>query len=324
MFDIISQLDALNGPALTIRAQALSELDPPDVELTWRGIAPRRDVDSVFLGEIFEVDHRPVAERREWDARGKFIPVKSPRILQWSMLPISSYFHLSEYEMQRMLEQHRDNQERFLLAARARVTDRADTHAIAANLRVEVDFYNAWLNNQVDVMNPTDGSRRTVAINLNGARYPTEDWLNNNAWEAFVNAAKDARNLVGPLAGCVMRTATLEKIQQDAPQPLAVRLTMTELEQRIQQELGTGFTIREDERTVDIFDDTGVSTTRTNIFTAQKVAFVPRSNNSQIGWTYFTPNVLAMDLDPNIPDNTFDLRGARINPIPVNDSKGIM
>jgi hypothetical protein len=59
MFDIISQLDALNGPALTIRAQALSELDPPDVELTWRGIAPRRDVDSVFLGEIFEVDHRP-------------------------------------------------------------------------------------------------------------------------------------------------------------------------------------------------------------------------------------------------------------------------
>jgi hypothetical protein len=43
---------------------------------------PRRDVDSIDLDDVTTIDYRPASDRREWNQRGRLIPVKSSEYAQ--------------------------------------------------------------------------------------------------------------------------------------------------------------------------------------------------------------------------------------------------
>ena len=101
-FSWIAEVDELSPAALTVLAQTV---DPSDNgQLLWDIFFPRANVDSVDLKDLFTLDDRPAADRREWNARGRFIPILTPEQRMMSMVPIEGYDKIDEYEMQKLEE----------------------------------------------------------------------------------------------------------------------------------------------------------------------------------------------------------------------------
>src|ERR1700741_853574 len=98
----IELVEELSPAALTVRAQALSPND--NGKLLWDVFFPRANVDSVDLKDIQTIDDRAVADRREWNARGRLIPVLTPEQREMSIVPIEGYGRIDEREMQKLME----------------------------------------------------------------------------------------------------------------------------------------------------------------------------------------------------------------------------
>src|SRR5688572_26797707 len=97
--------DELTAAALTVRAQAV---DPTDNgRLSYATFFPRQNVESTKINELTELDNRPAADRREWNARGRLIPMKAPEKKAIEMIPIESRDSLSEQEMNRLAQETR-------------------------------------------------------------------------------------------------------------------------------------------------------------------------------------------------------------------------
>src|SRR6185503_21389455 len=108
-FTWLAEAEELSPAALTVLAQTLSPND--DGRLFWDIFFPRSDVDSVDLADMFTIDDRPAAERREWNARGRVIPVITPEARKMSMVPIESYDTIGEREIQKLMEGAFGNQQ---------------------------------------------------------------------------------------------------------------------------------------------------------------------------------------------------------------------
>ena len=97
-FSWLASEDALSNEALTVVAQTI---DPTDRGRIRHDIYfPRRDVESVKLTEISDVDFRPASDRREWNQRGRKGHIPTPSIKELEMVPIEATFAIDEYEQQ--------------------------------------------------------------------------------------------------------------------------------------------------------------------------------------------------------------------------------
>lgn len=308
---------ALTPAALTVRAQAV---DPTDTgRLLWDGFMPRRPVDMTKLSSLSTRDVRIVTDRREWNARGRYVNIVTPprREIEW--VPIEGYFKLEEKEINDLLNEVRGNQALFRTIIQARVPARTEMLATANYRRLELDVFEAWAMGRITAMNPQTGVTFVTQYGFDAARYQTAATAWNdvgvNAYNEFLAWLQDAFTSVGPLEGAMMRLATRNAIVADAPNPMpgavtGLTPTVSQVEQRIQDETGRPFRFIVNEQHVDPFTDAGITRTTTKVWPAMRVAAVPAG--FQVGTTAFAPVARAYDISNQVPDAGVDIRGQTV------------
>jgi hypothetical protein len=135
-------IDNLTAAALTVRAQTISPND--NGRLKWDIFFPIRPVDSVDLEDVTTLDYRPTADRREWNQRGRLVPIKTPDRRKVSIVPIESYYTWGEYELQKLNERAVGNEAIIAQIMQSTVPGRVDALTAANWRRLEVDTFNAW------------------------------------------------------------------------------------------------------------------------------------------------------------------------------------
>jgi hypothetical protein len=307
-------VDELSPAALTVIAQAVSPTDQG--RLYWSGFAPRQNVPSVNLAEVTTLDDRPVADRREWNQRGRHVPPRTPARREVQMVPIEAYDKIGEYEMQRMGESLDANAQRMSNIIGVSVPDRVRRLALADYRRLEVDFWNAWTLGSITQRNPQNAAETySASFGFAGSRLQTAgtawDDSSVNAYDEFLAWSEDALDAMGSFAGAVMRQNVLAAIQADAPDlPNSVTMTRAGLLQRLQDDLGQPFFIQIIEDTVDVYDDGGVTTTATKVLSAGRVAAIPA--DGRVGYTAFAPVIRAMEMARQIPVAGIDTNGVTV------------
>lgn len=316
----------LSSAALTVRAQTISPNDTG--RLRWPSVMPRQNIDSVDISTITTIDFRPVAERREWNARGRVVHLPTPKRGVLSLVPIETTHRIEEYEMQKLLERTLGNQDVFRRIVGADLPVRVDTLVGANYRRIEVDVFDAWALGQCTVKNPEDNTTYTASYGFDAARYTTAGtaWNNGgvNAYNELMTWLRTATDLVGPIAGVMLRQATLNVITEDAPNPLAfnsaVQPTARQVEQRISDTLGLpSFTFVVNEDTTSPYTDVGFAQTKTKVWPAQRVAAIPA--NDFIGSVGFAPVARAIELAGVTPEARIDTNGMVAYRFPKNDGK---
>lgn len=316
-FTWLAEEEELTPTALTVRAQTVDPLD--DGRLLWAAFMPRRDVDQTKIASLSTLDVRITADRREWNARGRYIPLETPPRQEIEWVPIEAYFNLEEREINDLLNEVRGNRALFREVIQARLPARTEKLALANWRRLELDVMSAWALGQITAMNPQTGVTYTVDYGFDASRYQTAGtaWDDGgvNAYDLFLAWLEDAIEAVGPIEGAAMRLATRNAIQADAPNPMpgavtGLTPTITQIEQRISDELGSPFRFFINEQSVDVFTDGGTAYTRTKVWPAQRVAAVPQGLT--VGSTAFAPVARAYDISAQSPEAGVDLRGITI------------
>ena len=311
-FDWIGQVEALSPAALTRRVQALPANNDGRQPLQWATFAPRENVNSIDVTDMMTTDYRPVADRREWNAPGRYVPPVLPTTRKIEMVPIESYDKIEEREQQKLAEGAFGNADIIIREMGLRIPDRADRLAFANLRRLEMDFHNAWALGTFTQRNAQNGATYAFSFGFSSSRYVTAGTAWNdagvNAYDLFLASIASAEDLIGAVGGAKMRQATLNAILAAAPTIGAgtIRMTFRQLEQDIQDRRGSGFNIVVDERSVDVFDDGGTAYTRTKVWPAQRVGFIP--DDGLIGRTPFAPVRRAMELAAQVPGAGIDVR----------------
>lgn len=309
--------ERLTPAALTVRAQTVNPTDQG--QLLWDMFFPRRDVDQTKLSSLTSQNVRITADRREWNARGRYVNLVTPprREIEW--IPIESYFKLEEKEINDLLNDVRGNQEIFRQVIGARIPERTDMLAMANWRRVELDVFEAWARGQITSMNPATGVTFTTSYGFDAARYTTAGTAWNdagvNAYNEFLAWLQTAYETIGPLAGVMLRLATRNAIVADAPNPMpgavtGLTATVSQVEQRIQDETGRPFRFFVNENTVQTFTGAGLARTNTKVWPAQRVAAVPAG--FVVGSTAFAPVARAYDISNQTPEAGVDVRGVTV------------
>lgn len=297
-------VDLLDPYEMTIQQQALSPLDRGDT-LLWDTFCPRENVGTVRLNYLTTVDYRPTADRREWNARGRFIPPPMPPRREVNIVPIEARQRIDEEEMQRISETGGRNGQNLRDMAMVTIPKRVDLLVSSVYRCLEFDFFKAWTTGTIIQRNPENGVTYTASFGFDTARLTTAATAWNdpgvNAYDLLLAWIAETEDQVGPIKGVMLRLATMQAILADAPNlPNQVTMTRTMLESRLADDLGKPFAFYVNESTVDIFNDGGLAYTRTKVFPTQKIAAIP--SDGQIGKTAFAPVIRAMELAANTGD----------------------
>lgn len=303
-------IDELSPAALTQRAQAVSPND--NGRLFWDVFFPRQPVDSVDLRDVTVLNYRPASDRREWNQRGRHIPVKTPDFRNVSIVPIEGNFKWGEYELQKLNERTAGNAALIAQMMQSTVPGRVDAISSANYRRLEIDAFNAWANGEVTQKNPQTGETYTASFGFSGSRYQTAGTAWNdvglNSYDELLSWLDDAIDAVGAIRGVVSRRNFIKEVLTDAPDLAGgAQMTMAQLEDRISQDLGTAFQFYQMESTVDVFTDGGSATTSAKVWTAEKIAVVPAGTS--VGNAAFAPVVRAMDIARALPQSKVDVNG---------------
>jgi len=305
-YSFVDKIKTLGSGAVTVREQARIAENPD--QLRWNTLFPRVSAPSIKLSELYAPQHRPMADRRPWEAGGRVITVKNPKLREVEMLPIEGKINYGEREMQLMIEQHAGNQA--IMANQLKLDiDLIVSHLNDANnRRIEKDAFESWLNNQVTVRNPVTGGSTVVPLNYDAARYITEDWSGTNAYTLFLAAIRYAIRTLPNVVGCMMRESTYSHIVTNGPSVpgSTAPMTRTQFLQNLTGELGQPFGILVDERSADEYQGADTTVTSVNYFTAQKVAFL---TSSPIGNTHFAPVARAYNFMNDIPTSLRNANG---------------
>lgn len=309
--------ETLTSAALTVRAQTISPNDTG--RLLWDVFFPRENADSTKIRSILDVDYRPTADRREWNARGRQINFITPGTAEIEFVPIEVFFRLDEYEINKLMEQTAGNADLFRGLVRNRVPDRVDRLAESIYRRLEVDAMTAWSLGQITVKNPTTGATSTVSLGFDATRYEDAGttpgaavWTNLNAYTELLSFLNRAVDRIGGIPeGVILRMIDYSLVQQSAPKGFnAITLTRAQLLDQIQQDIGGTFrfVIRED--SVDISVDGGLDVARTKVWPTAKVAVIPPGG--RIGSTYFSPVTRAYEFAPEASEGLIDIRSVSV------------
>lgn len=321
-FAWLKLLKELAPAALTVRAQVLPYDDMG--KLMWATFFPRVDVQSIRLADIYTSDYRPTADRREWNAPGRRVPLLSPDWREMEIIPIEAESIIDEHEMQILMERAFGNEETVRQQIMVRIPDRVQMLTMANYRRLEKDVFEAWSQGQITVRNPQNGETRVESFDFDAGRYQTASTAWNdgsvNAYTEFMAWLQDAEDTIGPVEGVMLRRATLNAIKDDAPVAETVAVTtQLRLEELITQEMGYDFKFVVNEQSVDVFDDGGNAYTRTKIWPAEKVAAIPQGMT--IGGTYFAPVARAMQMVNGAPSAKIDVNGMTVFYVDENDEK---
>jgi hypothetical protein len=222
-----------------------------------------------------------------------------------------------------MAEQMDGQQELIMDRIGARIPDRVDDNVDAVFRRVEMDAHKAWLDGEILVNNPEDGSTHTASFEFDSARYPSEDWGANNAYTSFLDHANKAQKRIrGGVAGAILPDKVMTEILKDAPQgDNGLKMTRREFRQRVEDELDQSFNIRiGDNRTADVFDGQGTATSETEYWQPGKVGFVPQGG--RIGSTAFAPIARAYNYRADAGDRV-DVRQVAVFYVVKNEGKNL-
>lgn len=317
MFSWLAQEAELSNAALTVRAQAINPLDTG--RLVWPTFFPPVDVDSTRLEEISTVDFRPASDRREWNTRGRQIHFKTPDTRALEMIPIESWFKIDEYEIQKLEERTLGNEALFRALVGPTIPARTDRLVDANFRRIEVDALRQWALGTILVRNPQGlAADQTVSLEYDTSRYVTAvtawDDGSVNAYDLFLSAIEAATEKMGVAPeGAMTRLNVFKAIQADAPRPVNaanIQLTRRELLDRIEADTGRPFTFFINEESVDVYDDGGLSVTRTKLWAASRLAFIPPGN--VVGQTSFAPVARAFEIARQAPQAGINIRGQTV------------
>lgn len=307
-------IEELSPAALTVRAQTISPND--DGRLKWDMFFPRVPVESVDLDDVTTLDYRPASDRREWNQRGRLIPIKTPTTRKVSIVPIEGNYLWGEYELQKLTERTNGNAALMAEIMGSSVPGRVDAIVMANYRRLEVDSFTAWALGTITQRNPQNAAETYAAsFGFDAGRYQTAGTAWNdpglNAYDELLDWLDDAINAVGLIRGIVSRRNFIKEILADAPDLAGgAQMTLVQLEQRIQDDLGSDFRFYPMEDTVEIFDDGGTSTTATKVWAAEKIAAVPAG--TEVGKAAFAPVIRAMDIARALPQAKIDTNGQTV------------
>lgn len=296
-FAWINEIEEVSPLALTVLAQAISPNDKG--KLKYLIFFPKKEVPSVDLEGIEALDYRPTSDRRAWNQRGRLIPTKTPNKRKVSIVPVEGNYLWGEYELQKLMEQTLGNQKVIAEIMQSTVPGKVRQITQANYRRIEVDAFQVWANNSIIQKNPQTGELYTTSFGFDTARYQTAGTAWNdpglNSYDELTSWIDDAIDAIGGIQGVVCRRNFIREIQADAPDLAGgAKMTFEQLEERIRQDKGTEFKFYPMEDTVELFDDGGTATTKTKVWTAEKIAAVPVG--AKVGNTAFAPVVRAMDV----------------------------
>jgi hypothetical protein len=300
----------ISAAALTVRAQAVSLNDTG--RLSWDVFFPRKNVTSTKISELSTIDFRPVADRREWNARGRLVPLQTPAKNDYSIIPIETRDALSEQEMNKITEETRGNESIIQNEMGVRLQDRVESLAMANYRRIEVDAYTIWSTGSIVQKEPEAGRTLSTSFGIDSGQQQTAGTAWNdaslNAYDEFLAWYIEGLDTIGAAEGVMLRRATLNAILADAPDLAnGVKMTRTQLEDRLTQDIGSAFRFFVNENSLDIFNDGGTAYTRTKVLPAEKVLMIPAGN--RVGVTAFAPVVRAMDIARTAGDAGIDVNG---------------
>lgn len=315
-FSWVGAEQRLSNAALTVLVQAIS---PNDQDmLLWDVFFPRQDVPSVVVETITPlIATRFVSDRREWNARGRFIPLEYPGTGELEMVPIEAYFKLAEREIQHLEEQAYGNMEMFQRLIGVQIPDRTEGLARANLRRIEMDTFNSWATGQISVRNPVTGTLYTASYGFDVTRYQTAGvaWTGGAGGTAYNNLmtwllAGIDRGMT--ISGIMTRLSTREAIRQSAPNvafPISTTIppTLSDVEKRISDEIGADFRFYLNERHVDPFPTGGLTTTATKLWPATTIAVVPAGE--VVGFNAFAPVARAFEISRADPEAVIDVNG---------------
>ncbi len=326
MLDWMQSIEDLSPAALTVRAQTI---DPTDNgQLLWDTFFPRANVDSLSAKSVVVPNFRPAADRREFDGKGRLIPLKTPDLVNVEAIPIEGYAKYGEAEINALMTQFRGNQSIVRQTIAADIPDRVRELALADYRRLELDTFQTWTKGTLTVRNPQDSSKTyTASYNIASNRLTTAATAWNdvgvNAYDLFIAWLEEAISAVGGIQGVATRLAVVKAIQADAPTLTGgVKMTRVGLESRIQDDLGTPFRFYTIENTVDVFTDGGTATATTKVFPSKYMMAIP--NGTRVGTAGFAPVYRADSLTPAIVEKAgIDTNGATVFYLPENGGRGV-
>lgn len=317
-FSWIAQEASLTAAALTVRAQAIDPFDRD--QLKWDAFFTRRPVNSTKLREITTIDFRPAADRRAWNQRGRLIPLRAPSMRDIEMVPIEAQFKIEEEEMQRIAEGTLSaSQETLRRIVGPTIPARTDGLVMADYRRLELDAFQAWSKGTITAKDPQDGKVATVSFGFPAGRYQTAGTAWNdpgqNAYQNLLAWVRDARSSIGmPIIGVIIKLPTLYAIQADAPNPFTnitgVQVTLSQLQQRISDDLGSAFQFFVMEHHIEQFTDGGIAVANVEVWPDQIIAAVPAGGI--VGDIAFAPVLRAMELASQVPEANIDIRGVTV------------
>ena len=303
MFDFESILEGgpLTQSAITtVREQArLNNLDV-DTFSVWQQFFPPVSVNSIKINEMRVPDNRFVADRREFDADGRKIPVRTPTRVDMEMIPISTYFDYGERDLQLLGESRGADIDRVIQEIGVEIPARVTAHVDAVMRRVEMDTHQVWQTGEIMVRNPDTGSASTVSFEFDAQRYVTDDFSGgNNAYDKLLNHIRIAqRRVQGGVAGALMTQAIRDKVLQDAPTDInGNQIGLQGVQELIQREVSQDFQlIVADYSTAEVFDGQNESgTTNRPYYTDGRLTFLPRGG--QVGRMAGAPIIRAAQLN---------------------------
>lgn len=314
MFSWLDSEEALSNAALTVRAQTRSPIDQG--KFYFPIFFPRVDSRSIKLSEITTLDLRPAADRREWNTRGRTIPLVTPPLKDVEMIPVESNFRIDEYEMQKLLEGANGNETIFRQIVGPSIPTRTDGLVMANLRRLEIDAMKAWATGTITVRNPQgSGADKVVDLQYAADRYTTPTpWTGGTggtAWAQLLEETYNAQDKIGSVAGCALRLSTFRAIQQSSPVANGTGQTSPisrgELQRRLQEEFGVPFTFNVVEDTHEVFTDGGSARSSVKVWPAHVLAFIPQGG--RIGSTFHAPVARAFQMAAQNPAAQIDVAG---------------
>lgn len=309
--------DTLSPAMLTVRAQTIP---PNDMgQLFWDIFFPRQDVPTIDLYDVVTIDERPVADRREWNARGRLIPPRKPATRRVSIVPVESRDKIDEKAMQRLRESTGGNADILREVMGTTLERRVDRLSMANFRRLELDSVTAWTTGIITQRNPENAAQTYAAsFGFDTARLNTAGTAWNdagvNAYNLLLTWISSAEDKVGPIKGAVMRLATLNAILADAPTlPGGETMTRAMLAERVTSDRDRNgpFQFYINENSVDVFDDGGLTWTRTKVWPTHIIAAVP--DDGVIGRMAFAPVIRAQDMVAQVGGAAgIDVRGSTV------------